>query len=728
MGAVGSAARAEAAEDYSAFVRAEPDGRSAIDIAVRGAHCANCLAKIESGVRAISGVSEARLNLSTGKLHVAWQDQAVDPATVLNRVRALGYDAAPYDAAQSLQAGDEEGRNLLRCLVIAGFGTVFVVGLTDAVWWGGEEMSARLRDLFFWLAAAISIPVTLFASQPFFESAWKALSKRQTNMDVPISLAILLSLALSIYQTALHLQETYFDAAVMFAFLLLIGRYLDFLLRDRARGAAQHLVTLQSATSRRLKASGEVETIAARELEVGDRILLASGERVPADGMAEDDTDADISLVTGESAPVMVRKGELLRAGSIVVGRPVVLKATATVDNSLVADLARLLEAGQQTRSVYIRLADKAARAYVPFVTISSLLVFVGWAVLGAPMQVAITNAIAVLIITCPCALGLAVPAVQIVATGRLFARGIFVKSGDALERLAEIDRAVFDKTGTLTFGEPELRNASEISRVTLEAAARLARASRHPLARAIAAAAGTGAVAPGVTEEPGAGLRAVIDGQEHRLGSAAWCGVAQTAPSSGLWYRSGDAAPVHFVFHDHVRPDAPQTVEALKARHIAVEMLTGDRAEPAADTARQAGIENWRSSVGPTDKAAHMEALRAQGVKTLMVGDGLNDSGALALAHVSIAPGSATDVSQRTADLVLRGDSMAPIVEAVDVARKARRLVLENFAFAAIYNLAAIPLAALGLVTPLIAAATMAASSLIVTLNALRLAGGNTS
>ncbi|HEY0105569.1 MAG TPA: HAD-IC family P-type ATPase, partial [Rhizomicrobium sp.] len=308
---------------------------------------------------------------------------------------------------------------------------------------------------------------------------------------MPISLAILLSLALSIYQTALHLQQTYFDAAVMFAFLLLIGRYLDFQLRDRSRGAAQHLVVLQSATARRLKPDGVVETVAARDLRVGDRLLLASGERVPADGTAEDDTDADISLVTGESAPVTVRRGETLRAGAIVVGRPVVLTASATVDNSLVADLARLLEAGQQTRSLYVRLADRAARAYVPFVGIAALLVFVGWLALGAALPVAIANAICVLIITCPCALGLAVPAVQIVATGRLFGRGIFVKSGDALERLAEIDRAVFDKTGTLTFGEPQLRNAIDVPKAALQAAALLARASRHPLARAVAAAAG---------------------------------------------------------------------------------------------------------------------------------------------------------------------------------------------------------------------------------------------
>ena len=709
--------------DYGAFVRTEPGGASTIDVAVKGAHCANCLGKIESGVKAIVGVTDARLNLSTGRLHVAWRANPAVPKAVLERLSALGYQAAPFEAAASLQADAREGRDLLRYLAVAGFGTVFVVGLTDAVWYGGGDMSAATRNLFFGLAAAISVPVSLFAAQPFFGSAMKALAKRQTNMDVPISLAILLSLALSLYQTAIHAQHTYFDAAVMLAFLLLIGRYLDFRLRDRARSAAQHLVTLQSVLARRLKANGDIETVAARELVAGDRVLLAVGERVPADGTLEEPTEADISLVTGESMPVALGAGATLLAGSIVVGRPVVLRATARVENSLVADLARLLEAGQQTRSVYVRLADRAARAYVPFVTVASLLVFAGWIAFAAPLSTALTNAIAVLIITCPCALGLAVPAVQIVATGRLFERGVFVKSGDALERLAEVDTAVFDKTGTLTLGTPVLENGADISGATLEAAARLARGSRHPLARALAAAAGAGPAETGLREVAGCGLESTVDGKITRLGNAAWCGMEGVAQGGELWFRDGDAPPVRFLFRDHIHPETRATLADLAARHIAIEMLTGDHAQPAARIAAQAGILHWQADVGPKDKAARMQALRAQGHRVLMVGDGINDAGALALAHVSIAPGSAADVSQHAADLVLRGNSMAPIVEAVDVARKARRLVLQNFAFAAVYNIAAIPLAAFGLVTPLIAALAMAASSLVVTLNALRLA-----
>lgn len=712
--------------DLSGFVRKADDGVTTFEIAVRGAHCANCIARIEGNVGAIAGVTNARLNLSTGKLSVSWKGDSVSPGAVITTVRALGYDAQPFDAAASEDASGSEGRHLLRCLAIAGFGTIFVMGLSDAVWYGSEDMSAQTRAAFFWISGAISIPITLYASQPFFLSAWKSLAKARTNMDVPISLAIVLSLALSVYQTILKGAQTYFDAAVMLAFLLLIGRYLDFVLRDRARGAAKHLLAMQTVPAHRIGADGHVETIAARDLDVGDRIFLASGERIPADAALEDEeTLADISLVTGESAPVRVVKGETLHAGSIILGRPVTLRAIARVEDSLVADLARLLEAGQQTRSLYVRLADRAARAYVPFVTGLAALVFVGWLIAGATLPLAVTNAITVLIITCPCALGLAVPAVQIVATGRLFDRGVFVKSGDALERLAEIDIAIFDKTGTLTAGVPELLNASDIPADKLTAAARLARASQHPLARALASAAGVGAVASGVHEEAGLGLEATLDGLPCRLGSAVWCGVDAPAQASELWFRCGSAPAVQFRFRDQMRRDAAQMLAELKARGIAVEMLTGDRDAPAAELAAQAGISDWQASIDPKAKAARMEALRREGRRALMVGDGLNDAAALALAHVSIAPGSAVDVSQLAADMVLRGDRLMPIVEAIDVARKARRLVLQNFALAALYNVVAIPAAAFGFVTPLIAAASMAGSSLTVTLNALRLAIG---
>ncbi|HXJ02799.1 MAG TPA: heavy metal translocating P-type ATPase [Micropepsaceae bacterium] len=717
---------ANVADDLSRCVRKQANGISLFEAAVRGARCANCIAKIEAGVNTIVGIENARLNLSTGKLSVEWQGDAVDPRTVIQRVRALGYEAQPFNAALTRDADREEGRFLLRCLAVAGFGMVFVMGLTDAIWYGGQDLDAATRDILFRLAAVVSIPVTLYAGQPFFRSAYRSIAKRRTNMDVPIGAAIVLSLALSFYQAAYRGTQIYFDAAPMLAFVLLIGRYLDFMLRDRASGAAQHLVSMQSVLVRRLSAGGEIQTVAAQEVLPGDRILLTSGERTPVDGRIENDTiEADVSLVTGESLPVFVNRGDLLRAGSIILGKSAVLTASARADDSLMADLARLLEAGQQTRGLYVRLADRAARAYVPFVSGLAILIAISWLAAGAALSVAITNAITVLIITCPCALGLAVPAVQIIATSRLFDRGLLVKSGDALERLAEIDMAVFDKTGTLTAGKPELLNADAIPRTMLARAAEIARTSRHPLARALAAAAGDGPAA-NVREIPGCGLESERDGIVERLGSASWCGGESIGDTSELWFRSGDAPPLRFAFSDVMRSDALQMIGALKNRGIKVEMLSGDSVGPTAHLAAQTGISDWKSGADPKEKAARMEQLRAQGHRVLMVGDGLNDAGALALAHVSISAGSAADATQMAADIVLRGNSLMPLVEAIDIARKSRRLVFENFALALLYNLTAIPMAAFGLVTPLIASASMAGSSLFVMLNALRAARGS--
>ncbi|MGD2133733.1 MAG: HAD-IC family P-type ATPase, partial [Maricaulaceae bacterium] len=350
----------------------------------------------------------------------------------------------------------------------------------------------------------------------------------------------------------------------------------------------------------------------------------------------------------------------------------------------------------------------------------------------GAGVHDAAINAIALLIITCPCALGLAVPAVQVVATGRLFRNGVLVKSGDALERLAEADYAVFDKTGTLTRATFSLTNAETISADDLEHAARLARASRHPLSRAVAERAGKGVIAEDVAETPGCGVEGVIDGAKARLGTAAWAGVENrsndgdnVADGPVVWLAVEGRAPVRFAFLDAPREDAAETIRELREKGFDVEMMTGDGPGAAGAAARAVGIDAWRALAAPKDKTARLDELAAQDRKVLMVGDGLNDAPAIARAHVSMSPGTAADVSQNAADFVFQGDRLEPVADTILAARAARRRVLENFAFAAAYNLVAAPMAAAGLVTPLIAAIAMSSSSLIVTLNALRLARG---
>jgi len=713
--------------DPTAYARAGDDGLTRLELAVRGARCAGCLRKIETGLARLPGVTRARLNLSTGKLDLTWRTGALAPANVARKLAELGYHAVPYDAGEEASRQQREERFLLRCLAVAGFASANVMLLSISVWAGAGagEMDAATRVFFGWVSATIALPAVAYAGRPFFRSALEALGARRVNMDVPISLAVLLATGLSLFDVATEKGDTYFEAAVMLLFLLLIGRFLDLRLRGRARGAAQRLASLQVATANRILPSGAVVAVPARDIVPGDRILVGAGDQVPVNGIVEDGRSTlDVSFVTGETTPADIAPGAAVYSGSINRARPLVLRATAARENSLLAEITRLVEAGEQARTRYVRLADKAASLYVPLVHGLALLTFAGWALSGAGAHAALVNAIAVLIITCPCALGLAVPAVQVVATGRLFDRGVLVKSGDALERLAEADMAVFDKTGTLTLPAPTLVKG-EACAEDLALAAQLARASRHPLTRALAASAGAGPVASGVHEEPGLGLEAMVEGRRVRLGNRHWCGVANAPEAQGpeLWLAVEGREPLRFVFADELRPEAAETVAGLRARKLGIALFSGDRNGPVARAAAAAGIGDFTVELSPAGKTAKLRTIAAEGRHVLMVGDGLNDAPALASAHVSISPASAIDASQAAADLVLQGASLAPILEALDVARAARRRAFENLGFAAVYNACAVPLAMAGLVTPLIAAIAMSASSLLVTLNALRLA-----
>lgn len=722
MAAIGLALGAEA--DPSPFVRETPAGHR-LELAVTGARCAGCIKKIESELGRVAGVTAARMNLSTGKLVVEWSGARALGQTFVDRLSALGFPSKAFDPASVRNAEDVEARFLLRCLGVAGFAAGNVMLYSVSIWAGGD-MDDATRTLFHWLSALIAIPAVAYSGRPFFRSAFGALSRGRTNMDVPISLGVSLALGMSLVETAYGAHHAYFDASVTLLFFLLIGRYLDHKLRATARSAANDLLSMQSAAASVIGADGRVSTVAAKDIQAGARVLIAPGERLVADGVLETaETEWDMSLLTGESDPVKRHAGVGIKAGALNLGRPAVVAASAGVAQSYVADLARMLETAEQNRSQFVRIADRAARAYVPIVHGLALTAFLWALAVGLSTHDAVMRAVTLLIITCPCALGLAVPAVQIVAAGRLFRQGLLMKSGDALERLALVDTAVFDKTGTLTAGRPQLLNADEVPKAALENAAMLARASRHPLARALVKAAGQGPVAANVREVTGQGLEAVVEGEIWRLGSARFAGVETDGGASSLYLRQGAKAPVRFAFADALRTDAAEALRGLSSLGIAVELLSGDRRAAVAAAADAAGVGAWRAETLPEDKTARIAALKAEGRHVLMLGDGLNDAAALASATASISPGDGADVTQAAADFVLQGSRLAPVVEAVQVARAARARIVENLAFSVLYNACAVPLAFAGLVTPLVAAIAMSGSSLIVTLNALRLAQG---
>jgi P-type Cu2+ transporter len=702
-----------------------------LTLAVEDMHCGACLRSVERAARRVPGVDTARASLAAKRLTVTYDPARAGEVELIGALDRIGFTAAPLETAKQ-DNGDARQKYLLRRVAVAGFAAMNIMLISIAVWSGeGGDMDPALAGLFRWLSALIALPTVVYAGAPFFTSAFAALKGRRLNMDVPISLAIILATGMSLYQTMLNNEQVYFDAAVTLLFFLLVGRYLDESLRVRARGEAQNLLSLQNGIATVIGADGLQRKVAANALRPGDRILVAVGERVAADGVVRSGKgQVDQSLITGETAPAPVSAGTQVYAGTLNLTHSLEIEVTAADDATLLAEISRLMLAAEQGKAGYRRLADRAAQIYAPAVHGLGAATFIGWLVFGASWQVALTYAIAVLIITCPCALALAVPAVQIAAASRLFRRGIMVKAPDGLERIAEIDIVAFDKTGTLTLGKPQLIDEEDISDDVLASAASLAAASKHPYSRALVTAAerrlGAIQAVGGIEETPGEGLARSTGHGEERLGSAAWCGVeSEGAEGSEVWYRRGGAAPVCFRFADVMRVDASQTIAALKDRGFAVALLSGDRRGVVAHTAREAGIETWLAQLKPADKIAWLEARAGEGHKVLMVGDGLNDAPALAAAHASISPASAADISQRAADFVFQGARLWPVVEAISTGRRAHRMAFQNFGVAAVYNTICVPLAMAGYVTPLIAAIVMSSSSILVTLNAARLAGG---
>ena len=711
--------------------------QSEATLVVENMHCGGCMRSIEQTLNRLQGVADARSNLTTKRVTIHYRDTSLSEQDLIDALKGAGFTAASYSPSANSQSNEHE-RDFLSRLGVAGFAAANIMLLSVAVWAGsGSDMDDGIRSLFHWLSALIGLPAVAYAGQPFFTSALSALRARRLNMDVPISLGVTLAAAMSLYQTILGTEQVYFDAAVTLLFFLLVGRFLDYRMRAKAKSAAANLIGLQNTTATVVELSGATRRMPAHRLQEGWRIRSAAGERIAADGrvVAGLATDIDESLISGETLPRTANKGDRVYAGTINLTNPIDIEVTGAHENTLLSELARLMDAAEQGRGRYVRLADRAASIYAPGVHLLSLLTFVGWMIAGAEWTASLTTAIAVLIITCPCALALAVPAVQVAAAGRLFASGILLKSPDGLERLAEIDTIIFDKTGTLTLGEPTLIEADKIDDEHLARAASLASASRHPYACAIAAAAKARSLdvaPPGAVEEtPGAGLKRTTPAGEERLGSKAWCdasGESHTATAAGtnqattVWYRSASSSLYPFALRDSARADASLVISQIEKDGYTTKIISGDRQEPVAALAKHIGISDYVAEARPEQKIDIVNQLQQSGHKVLMVGDGLNDAPALAAGHASMSPSTAADISQATADVIFQGRQLRPIRLALNTAKLARTFSLQNFGIALGYNMIFVPLAVTGYVTPLIAAIAMSASSIAVTLNALRL------
>ena len=679
-------------------------------LSLPGIHCAGCIGTVEKTLMGIPGVRAARVNLSRKRVTVDAPSVADD--VLVEQLSLAGYDALPLDADMMASVEtDAVGRGLLLRLAVAGFAMMNVMLFSVAVWSGAPETT---RTMFHWISAAIAVPTLAYSAEVFFRQAWTALRVYRLNMDVPISLAIILAAGLSVYETAIGSGHVYFDAALSLTFFLLVGRYLDHRTRIAARSAAQELSALIEPSVTLLK-DGKSEAISTKALQVGDRILVLAGMRLPIDGtVVAGHSQMDRSVLTGESLPIAVSAGDHVSAGEINLNGRIEVMATATGQDTSLAQIASMVETAEGARNTYTALADVAAKIYAPAVHLTALVTFLGWIIASGDPARSLNIAISVLIITCPCALGLAVPAVMTAATGRLFRHGLLVKNGTALERMAGIDTVVFDKTGTLTQGHAAIDTAGFDS-TEIGVLAALARASDHPVSRAIAAAIPEDVASADVTdiiEQAGVGVSGRLGAQTVSLGRSDQNTTVLTI---------GQRAPKPVPMRETLREGAQQAVTFLQEQGLRTFIYSGDHAEAVAKVGKSLGIENYQSDMRPTDKQTALQDLAQSGAKVLMIGDGLNDTLALAQAHVSISPASALDASRAASDIVLLRQSLGELAEVVTTAKSAKARIIENFLIAAGYNAIAIPIAVLGFATPLGAAIAMSASSITVLLNALR-------
>ncbi len=694
--------------------KAASNGTNQIVLSLPGIHCVACINGVERSLRALDGVANARVNLSMKRVTIG-TNQPVSPETLIDTLEMAGFEARVLDNSLLGSDVDDYGRGLMTRLAVSGFANMNIMLLSVAVWSGAIGATMQL---FHWITAIIAIPTLIYSAQPFFESGWRALKVGRLNMDVPISLAIILASGISLYETVYGGHHSYFDAAVTLTFFLLIGRYLDHRSRKAAASAAAQLSALEVPRVMRLR-DGARQMVDFVDLAIGDLIQVLPGGRIPVDGeITEGVSQIDRSLLTGESRLSDAHIGSAVTAGEVNMTGPLTIRATTVGSDTTLRKMVTMVDEAEAVRNRYTAVADKAAAIYAPAVHLLALFAFIGWMLYSSDLRLSLNIAVAVLIITCPCAMGLAVPAVSTTAAGRLFRAGLLVKDGTALERLAEVDTVVFDKTGTLTM--------PAASRDMLDAQAQsialaMTQNATHPISQAIAASL-HGVIPANVTdqqEHAGKGLSATYDGNTIRLGSGEWLGAGR-----GTFIQIGEAKPQKIALQSQLREGAADLVRAWQDQGLRIHLVSGDDANETARVAAALNIATWQAATKPADKIAYIEKLTADGAKVLMVGDGLNDTGALAAAYASISPATAADASRAASDIVLLNDSLQPLIELPLVARAALARIKENFTISTIYNVIAVPVALAGLATPLIASIAMSASSITVLLNALRLKG----
>ena len=712
------------------FVRHEGD-LAETTLLMEGISCAACGWLIEKHLRTLPAVAEARLNLSNHRLHVRWADAQLPLSQILAELRHIGYAAHPYQADRASEQLASENRLALRQLGVAGLLWFQAMMATMATWPEFNiDLSPELHTILRWVALFLTTPIVFYSCAPFFKGAMRDLRTRHLTMDVSVSLAIGSAYIAGIWTSITGVGELYFDAVGMFALFLLAGRYLERRARERTAAATAQLVNLLPASCLRLDSDGQSERILLSELRVGERILVQPGSILPADGKIIDgQSSIDESLLTGEYLPQPRTLGDAVTAGTLNVEGALTVEVQALGQDTRLSAIVRLLDRAQAEKPRLAEIADRAAQWFLLLSLIAAAVIGLLWWQLDSSRAFWIV--LAMLVATCPCALSLATPTALTAATGTLHKLGLLLTRGHVLEGLNQIDTVIFDKTGTLTEGRLVLRSIRPLGRLDseqcLSLAAALENRSEHPIARAFGRAP---LAAEDVHSTPGLGLEGVVGEQRLRIGQAEFaCALSGAAlPSmpdeAGQWLLLADThGPLAWlVLDDRLRDDAPALLAACKARGWRTLLLSGDSSPMVASVAAELGIDEARGGLRPDDKLQVLQQLHKEGRKVLMLGDGVNDVPVLAAADISVAMGSATDLAKTSADAVLLSNRLDALVQAFALARRTRRVIIENLLWAALYNGLMLPFAALGWITPVWAAVGMSISSLTVVLNALRL------
>jgi Cu2+-exporting ATPase len=728
-------------EVQAAFVQRIGENERETMLILEGITCAACVWLNEQHLSRLPGMLSVDINYATRRARVRWDASRIELSQILWQVETIGYRAWPATSAAVERARKRETRAALWRLFVAGFGMmqVMMYALPGYLAQDGT-MTDDIQVLMRLASLVLTVPVVLFSAAPFFRGAWRDLRRRRLGMDVPVALGIAVAFAASVIATFTRAGEVYYDSVTMFVFFLLCARYLEMRARQHAAARIEYLDKALPLGAHRLLEFGrrmDAEEVPAIALKPGDFVLVRAGETFPADGrIVQGDTEADESLLTGESTPMRKGQGDTVVGAALNCSSPVVVRVEHVGEDTRVSSIRRMVEAASMQRPGIAAAADRVAGWLVGTVLLVAAVAALVWWHVDPSRAIAV--AVAVLVVSCPCALSLATPAAMTVAVGLLARRGVVVVKAHAIEALADATHVVFDKTGTLTEGQPGVvavhpRPGIEIDDA-LALAAALERTSEHPIGMALveAAAGATAIEAVDVRNQPGAGVEAYVDGIRHRLGTCAFvteiAGLLPPAPApengatrvwlgrEGAWLAASDLI-------DRLRPDAVATVRRLREEGRRVLIWSGDAGDAVAAVARRLDVDGYAAALLPEHKLARMVALQRDGAVVAMVGDGVNDAPVLAQAQLSIAMGSGAVVSQANADVVLLSGRLTGLLDAFALAARTRRVVYENLAWAAAYNLAALPLAAAGLVSPWLAGLGMGASSLLVVLNALRIA-----